>query len=178
MTRDHVILVDQSDQEIGKIEKLQAHKEGLLHRAFSVFIFNDEGELLLQQRAEDKYHGATLWTNTCCSHPQINEDLTTSALERLSYEMGFRCELKKIFSFIYKADVENELVEHEYDHVFIGLYNDDPKPNPLEVSAYKWANIETLRADVHAQPENYTIWFRNIWERVLQHQTLLITNRA
>jgi isopentenyl-diphosphate delta-isomerase len=170
MTRDHVILVNQFDEQVGTMEKIKAHQQGLLHRAFSIFIFNEEGKLLLQQRADGKYHGAGLWTNTCCSHPQDKENLLESALERLNYEMGFKCDLQKIFSFIYQAPVENNLIEHEFDHVFIGFYNQDPIPNPLEVKSYAWADIHWIRNDVKLHPEKYTIWFRTIWERVLEHQ--------
>lgn len=169
MNRDHVILVNQFDEQIGTMEKIKAHQEGRLHRAFSIFIFNDEGKLLLQQRAGNKYHGAALWTNTCCSHPQLGDNLMESALERLSYEMGFSCDLQKIFSFLYKAPVENCLIEHEFDHVFIGYYNQDPSPNPSEVNHYEWAEIDWIREDVKQYPEKYTIWFRSIWERVIEH---------
>jgi len=120
MERNNVVLVDENDNAIGEMEKLTAHKQGQLHRAFSVFIFNDKGELLLQQRASHKYHGAGLWTNTCCSHPQSGEDVGSSAQERLNYEMGLKCDLKFVDSFIYNEQVENNLIEHELNYVFIG----------------------------------------------------------
>lgn len=167
MERNEVVLVDEQDNPLGVIEKLAAHEKGLLHRAFSIFLFNENGELLLQQRAENKYHGAGLWTNACCSHPQWNEDIKVAAIERLAYEMGMTCELDYVFSFIYHTAVENDLIEHEYDHVFVGYTNTNPTPNPAEVQNYKWVNPESLLLDIHENPANYTFWFRSAINEVL-----------
>lgn len=164
MNRNQVILVDKDDNQIGVCEKLKAHEKALLHRAFSVFLFNDKNELLLQQRAASKYHSALLWTNTVCSHPQPNEDLKESAKKRLIEEMGIETQIKKIFSFIYKSDYDNGLSEHEYDHVFIGRYNSIPKPNPEEVMNYKWINLNELLEDIKSFPKKYTSWFKIIME--------------
>ena len=160
MDRNNVVLVDKNDNAIGVMEKLVAHEQGELHRAFSVFIFNDKGELLLQQRANHKYHGAGLWTNTCCSHPQWGEDVGASARERLNYEMGLKCSLKLVYSFIYHAAVENNLTEHELDYVFIGFSNAQPIINSDEVRSYKWVSIKEVLEDIENIPTNYTVWFK------------------
>lgn len=160
MDRNNVVLVDKNDNAIGVMEKLVAHEQGELHRAFSVFIFNDKGELLLQQRANHKYHGAGLWTNTCCSHPQWGEDVGASAMERLNYEMGLKCSLKLVYSFIYHAAVENNLTEHELDYVFIGFSNAQPIINSDEVRSYKWVSIKEVLKDIENIPTNYTVWFK------------------
>ena len=157
----HVILVNETDQAIGTEEKLKAHKEGLLHRAFSIFTFNDNGELLIQQRAKTKYHSGEKWANTCCSHPITKEDFITEAKQRLQEEMGFDCELKEIFSFIYKARV-GDLIENELDHVFIGKYNNSPKPNPEEVQDFRWTTLENLETDMKQNPDEYAYWFKHI----------------
>ncbi|RYG54060.1 MAG: isopentenyl-diphosphate Delta-isomerase [Chitinophagaceae bacterium] len=167
MNREKVVLVNEKDTVIGEMEKLAAHEQGKLHRAFSVFIFNENGFLLLQQRANDKYHGAGLWTNTCCSHPGLNEGVKESAIERLEYEMGIKCELEFLFSFIYRSEVENNLIEHEYDHVYCGVTDMHPYPNALEVQAWKWAKPETILNDLNENPGNYTVWFKKIFERVM-----------
>jgi len=153
-----VILVDREDNEIGKEEKIKAHELGKLHRAFSIFIFNDKKQLMLQRRA-NKYHSGGLWSNTCCSHPRPNKDLKEEAKKRLQEEMGFTTELKEMFSFIYKAPV-NGLIEHEYDHVFFGNYNDNPKPNKLEVSDWKWLSLKDLEKYTRENPDDYTIWLK------------------
>lgn len=158
--RNEVVLVDEFDNDLGVMEKLAAHIEGKLHRAFSVFIFNDKGELLLQQRAREKYHGGGLWTNTCCSHPQLNEDVKESALERLYFEMGIQCDLEFEYQFIYKAEVENNLVEHELDYVYIGYSNAIPKFNPAEVQQYKWETVPHILKDIERNPNLYTAWFK------------------
>lgn len=158
--RNEVVLVDEFDNDLGVMEKLAAHIEGKLHRAFSVFIFNDKGELLLQQRAREKYHGGGLWTNTCCSHPQLNEDVKESALERLYFEMGIQCDLEFEYQFIYKAEVENNLVEHELDYVYIGYSNAIPKFNPAEVQQYKWETVPYILKDIERNPNLYTAWFK------------------
>ena len=168
MDRNHVVLVDESDQQLGQMDKLLAHKKGLLHRAFSIFIFNNRGDLLLQQRALDKYHGGGLWTNTCCSHPQIGEDVLDSAQERLFFEMGISCELSHSFSFIYHAKVENNLIEHEYDHVFIGFTNTDPILNPSEAADFKWWSVEQIATDISVHPTRYTYWFKAALPQVIQ----------
>ena len=166
--RNKVVLVDEDDQALGEMEKLAAHKEGVLHRAFSVFIFNPQGELLMQQRAADKYHGAGLWANTCCSHPQPGEDVLASAQERLQYEMGLRCKLEFSHAFIYRAEVENNLIEHELDHVFVGYSDQVPHFNPKEVQDYKWTAVPDILQNMEAHPERYTSWFQIALPRVLE----------
>ncbi len=166
---EKVILVDQDDNKIGLMEKLEAHKKGVLHRAFSVFIFNDDNELLLQRRALDKYHSGGLWTNTCCSHPRDGEDLIDAGMRRLLEEMKFTCDIAPVFSFIYKAKLDNELTEHEFDHVLIGRYNSSPNPNPNEVCDWKFVDLSVLEQDLIDFPEKYTIWFRQVFDRVKKH---------
>ncbi len=169
MGLEYVILVNENDQEIGKMEKQEAHEKGLLHRAFSVFIFNDQKELLLQQRALTKYHSAGLWTNTCCSHPRVNETIVQAAHRRLQEEMGFDCFLEVKTSFIYKADFDNGLTEHEFDHVLVGNFNGEVIINPTEVASYKWVAIDWLKQDMMKNPNNYTAWFTIISENFWQH---------
>lgn len=169
MERNHVVLVDKADKVIGKMEKMKAHREGLLHRAFSIFIFNDAGNLLLQQRASHKYHGAGLWTNTCCSHPQWDEEVLPSAVERLKFEMGIDCELEFVYSFIYRARVENNLIEHELDHVFVGYSNEQPVCNLAEVQAFKWMDVDELIVDVEKNKNLYTVWFQQALPTLLQY---------
>lgn len=160
MERNKVILVDIKDNVIKEMDKLEAHIIGELHRAFSIFIFNDKEELLLQQRATNKYHGAGLWTNTCCSHAQLGEDVKISALERLNYEMGIECDLKLVYSFIYNEQVENNLIEHELDYVFIGYSNQTPILNKDETQNYCWMNVEAILSDINNNPSDYTVWFK------------------
>jgi isopentenyl-diphosphate delta-isomerase len=167
--KEMVILVDENDNEIGVEEKLEAHIAGLLHRAFSIFCVNSEGEMLLQKRARGKYHSGGLWTNTCCSHPEPGETLDHAVHRRLFEEMGFDCELKKAFHFTYKASLDNGLTEHEYDHVFIGEFDGEPKPNIEEVEAWKFISIDELREDLGHTPEAYTFWFRVSLEKVIEH---------
>lgn len=167
--KEFVVLVDQDDQKLGLMEKQQAHVAGLLHRAFSVFVFNSNGELMIQQRAASKYHSPTLWTNTCCSHPRDNETYEQAAHRRLQEEMGFDCDLEFKFSFIYKAHLDNNLTEHELDHVFIGTYNDEPKLNPEEVMAYRWVDLMDLKKDIEKNPQNYTAWFKIIFEHYVSY---------
>ena len=162
-----MILVDTNDNPIGVMSKMETHQKGLLHRAFSIFVFNKKGELLLQQRAEVKYHSPLLWTNTCCSHPRIGEKTIEAAHRRLVEEMGFDCSLAEKFSFIYKSKLENNLWEHEYDHVFVGNYNKTPEVNPDEVNDYKWVDMNFLKSDIIQNKQNYTIWFRIIFEKYL-----------
>ena len=156
----HVILVDENDNELGTMEKMEAHEKALLHRAFSIFIFNRQGELLLQRRAWDKYHSPGLWTNTCCSHPFPGESVEVAAQRRLKEEMGFDTSLQKVFAFIYKASFDNGLTEHEYDHVFIGTYDGTPEPNPAEVCEYTYRSIESIEHHLSGNPAAYTAWFR------------------
>jgi isopentenyl-diphosphate Delta-isomerase len=161
-----VILVDKKDKEIGTMEKIEAHKKGLLHRAFSIFVFNSDNELLLQKRADSKYHSPGLWTNTCCSHPTPNSTIEKDIHERLKDEMGFDCELKKSFTFIYRAEFDNGLTENEFDHVFIGHYENNPKPNEKEVSDYKWLSLDKLKKDIIDNPNIYTYWLKKIIDRI------------
>ncbi|MBF0596599.1 isopentenyl-diphosphate Delta-isomerase [Faecalibacter rhinopitheci] len=166
---EFVVLVDHQDQELGLMEKQQAHVAGLLHRAFSVFVFNSKGELMLQQRAATKYHSPTLWTNTCCSHPRENETYLDAAHRRLQEEMGFNCELFHKFHFIYKANLDNGLTEHELDHVFIGIYDEEPILNKHEVMAYRWVEMDDLKKDIEKNPHNYTAWFKIIFDQYISH---------
>lgn len=163
---DKVILVDQDDVPIGEMDKLQAHKEGRLHRAFSVFVFNSEGELLLQKRAGSKYHSAGLWTNTCCSHPRPGEELSAAAKRRLMEEVGLECEVVWAFSFIYKVEFSNGLYEHELDHVLLGWCNDLPNLNPEEASEWKYMSFDEIRKDIKDNPSSYTEWLKIIIEKI------------
>ena len=158
--KNEIILVDEKDNEIGTGEKMTVHKEGKLHRAFSVFIFNSKNELMLQKRAKDKYHSPGLWTNTCCSHPKPGEKTIDAAGRRLKEEMGFNCDLQEAFSFIYKAKFGNGLSEHEYDHVFIGKFDGNPKPDKNEAGDWKWISILELENDMKRNPDNYTYWLK------------------
>lgn len=160
--KEEVILVNTEDKEIGLMEKMQAHRGAKLHRAFSVFLLNDKGELLLQQRALDKYHCGGMWTNTCCSHPRAGETLQDAVNRRLQEEMGIACETKWVYSFIYKADVGKGLFEHEFDHVFFGQFSGTPQPNEKEVSNWQYVALEDLKNDIEANPDRYTPWFKII----------------
>jgi len=162
---ERVILVNENDEQIGTMPKLEAHEKGVLHRAFSVFIFNEKNELMLQQRAASKYHSPLLWTNTCCSHQREGESNIKAGKRRLSEEMGFVTELKDVVSFIYKAPFDNGLTEHEYDHVLVGYYNGKPLLNKDEVESYKWMTIEAAKADINKHPEIYTEWFKIIFDK-------------
>jgi len=164
---EFVVLVNEKDEQLGLMEKQQAHVAGLLHRAFSVFVFNSKGELLLQQRAEEKYHSPLLWTNTCCSHPRENETYEQAAHRRLMEEMGFDCELEEKFHFIYKAKLGENLFEHELDYVFTGFYEGEIKINNEEVQNFKWISMDELMSDINSNPEKYTIWFRIIFDEYL-----------
>ena len=157
---DYVILVDENNNQIGLEEKILAHKKNLLHRAFSIFIFNDSFEILLQKRAPNKYHSGNLWTNTCCSHPLENLSLVESAKKRLIEEMGIKANLKEVFSFIYQAEFGNGLSEHEYDHVLFGISNNKPILNPDEAIDYKWIKISDLKAQIEKNPGNFTVWLQ------------------
>lgn len=162
-----VILVDENDTPVGIMPKLQAHEQGALHRAFSVFIFNSNGELLLQKRADCKYHSPGLWTNTCCSHPAPGQDITEAARGRLWLEMGIRADLKYILKFRYESAFDNRLTEHEIDHIFIGTSDDVPAIHPEEVSAFKYMPLADIARDIASFPEKYTSWFRIIWKHYL-----------
>lgn len=166
--KEFVILVDEQDQEIGLMEKMEAHEKGVLHRAFSVFVFNDQGQFLLQQRAFSKYHSGGLWTNTCCSHPRKGETVLEAATRRLQEEMGFIVPLEAQFSFIYFRELDNDLIEHELDHVVFGKFNGIPAINADEVASYKYVDKEVLIADMKANPTNYTEWFKICFEEVLK----------
>lgn len=161
-----VVLVDRQNRKIGVEEKLVAHKKGLLHRAISIFIFNSKGELLLQQRAKNKYHSAGLWSNTVCSHPAPGESFAHAAHRRLEEEMGFDCKLKKLYCFIYQTEFDNGLSENEYDCVFVGEFNGQPKPNPVEVAAYRWQNLDDLKQDILKHGDIYTFWLKLALEQV------------
>ncbi len=163
---EKVVLVDKKDNPVGTMEKMEAHKKGLLHRAFSVFVFNDKNELMLQQRALGKYHSPGLWSNTCCSHPGPDEDVLDAGHRRLVEEMGFDCELDEVFGFIYHASLDKGMIEHEFDHVLIGTFNGIPKINRDEVENWKWINIDDLSVDIIENSQNYTVWFRIVYERV------------
>ena len=164
MEEEKVILVNELDEQIGLMPKLEAHQKAVLHRAFSVFILNDKKEIMLQQRAQHKYHSPLLWTNTCCSHQREGETNIQAGNRRLFEEMGFRTEIKELFHFIYKAPFDNGLTEHELDHVMVGYYNDAPQINPEEVQDWKWMKIEDVKNDMLIHHESYTVWFKIIFD--------------
>jgi isopentenyl-diphosphate Delta-isomerase len=166
LAMEQVILVNEQDHPIGLMEKMEVHEKAILHRAFSVFIFNHQGELLLQQRAFSKYHSAGLWTNTCCSHPRPNEKTEDAASRRLLEEMGFTTPLEKIFDFIYTANFDNGLTEHEFDHVFIGFYEGSIKPDPTEVSSFIYSSFALIDTALIATPDIYTEWFKIAYPKV------------
>jgi isopentenyl-diphosphate delta-isomerase len=165
---EQVILVDVDDCEIGVMEKMEAHKQAVLHRAFSVFLFNPQGKMLLQQRALTKYHSAGLWTNTCCSHPRPGEKLDDAVTRRLMEEMGITAKVSKAFDFIYQAELPDHLNEHEFDHVFIGNYDDEVRPNHLEVANFVYQSIEEVAANLQSHPEKYTVWFKIAFPKVVE----------
>lgn len=169
MKEEKVILVNDKDEPIGLMEKMEAHEKGLLHRAFSVFVFNDRNELMLQQRAAHKYHSPFLWTNTCCSHQREGESNIEAGKRRLMEEMGFSCDLEDTISFIYKAPFDNGLTEHEFDHILIGHYNEAPQLNPDEVMDWKWMTLKEVHADIASHPEKYTAWFKIIFDKFYEH---------
>ena len=166
---EYVVLVDEGDRQLGIMEKMAAHIVPRLHRAFSIFIFNSKGEMLLQQRAFSKYHSPGLWTNTCCSHPRNGESLETATSRRLMEEMGMRCDLHEVFTFIYKAPVGLGLIEHEYDHVFFGQSDNLPSINPDEVASYKYMSLDAIAMDMKTHPEAYTEWFKISFEEIVRH---------
>ncbi|MBC7000412.1 isopentenyl-diphosphate Delta-isomerase [Cytophaga sp. FL35] len=172
MKEEQVILVDPNDEPIGTMGKMEAHEKALLHRAFSVFVMNQKGETMLQQRAAHKYHSPLLWTNTCCSHQRVGESNIEAGKRRLQEEMGFKTDLKELFSFTYKAAFDNGLTEHEFDHVMIGEFEGNPEINPDEVAAWKWMKPSDVKKDIEANPDQYTEWFKIIFEKFYSHITL------
>ncbi len=156
---EDIILVDETDNPVGTMEKIEAHQKALLHRAFSVFIFNTKGEMLLQRRAAGKYHSPGLWTNACCSHPRPGEDTHAAALRRLGEELGFTTDLEKLFTFTYRTEFDNGLTEFEFDHVFVGLYDGVIHPDAGEVSDYCYRPMEEIRSELRSSPQQYTSWF-------------------
>lgn len=169
MAEEKVILVNEKDEQIGTMEKIEAHEKALLHRAFSVFVFNDKKELMIQQRALSKYHSPGLWTNTCCSHQRVGESNIEAGKRRLQEEMGFTTDLKDTISFIYKAPFDNGLTEHEYDHILVGSFEGTPNLNPDEVAAWKWMSLEDIEKDMQENPGIYTEWFKIIFEKYYSH---------
>ena len=169
MTEEQVILVNENDEQIGLMPKQEAHENAVLHRAFSVFIFNEHNELMLQQRALHKYHSPGLWTNTCCSHQRDGESSLDAGERRLQEEMGFTSELKETTSFIYKAPFENGLTEYEFDHILVGNYNEEPKINTEEVASWKWMPMKAIQDDIKDNPENYTAWFKIIFKKFYKY---------
>lgn len=166
---EKVVLVNELDEELGTMEKMQAHSLGLLHRAFSVFVFNEKNELLIQQRAKSKYHSGGLWSNTCCSHPRQGERVARAAERRLIEEMGFTTSLSKQFDFIYRKKLDKGLYEHEFDHVFVGKYEGYIKVNPAEVEAFKYVDVQQLIIDIQKSPDNYTEWFKISLPKVISN---------
>ncbi len=169
MIEEQVILVNEKDEQIGLMPKQEAHEKAVLHRAFSVFVFNDSNELMLQQRALNKYHSPGLWTNTCCSHQRNGEGNIEAGKRRLQEEMGFVTELSETTSFIYKAPFENGLTEYEYDHILVGKFNDKPIINLEEVASWKWMLLEDVKNDMVSNPNNYTAWFKIIFDNFYKH---------
>jgi isopentenyl-diphosphate delta-isomerase len=168
IAEEKVVLVNERDEMIGVENKTQAHLLGALHRAFSVFILNADGQLLLQKRAQTKYHSKGLWSNTCCGHPRPGESIERASQRRLWEEMGFDSDLRKLFDFIYRANVDEGLIEYEYDHILLGWFDGTPQPDPNEIAEWKWADLRTLSADIEAHPESYTYWFRISFNRFLR----------
>jgi isopentenyl-diphosphate delta-isomerase len=166
MNEEYVVLVDVQDKELGTMEKMQAHLEGKLHRAVSVLIFNSQKQMLLQKRADSKYHSAGLWTNTCCSHPRKGETPMDAATRRLYEEMGINCKLLSAFNFIYAVKLDKGLTEHEFDYVFAGICDDVPLPDPTEVSEYKYLKMDTIEAEIKQNPGQFTEWFKIIWKKI------------
>ena len=169
---EYVILVDEDDHPIGQMEKQAAHVTPHLHRAFSIFIFNSKGELLMQQRALSKYHSPGLWTNTCCSHPRACETLAEATSRRLMEEMGMACEMHEVYTFLYKAPVGEGLTEHEFDHVWIGQSDDMPQINREEVESWKYMSLKELSEDIQEHPEHYTEWFKITFEEMTHHASI------
>jgi isopentenyl-diphosphate delta-isomerase len=175
---EEVILVDESDQPLGTMEKMEAHRRAVLHRAFSVFIFNSRGEMLLQQRAPEKYHSAGLWTNACCSHPRPGEDTRDAAVRRLREELGFTTSLEKLFDFTYRSEYDNGLTEFEFDHVFIGMYDQEIFPDKKEASDYCFQSPGEIAAALRATPEKFTSWFHLAFPLVNDRICILPTRKG
>lgn len=167
--REKVILVNKKNKTIGAEEKIKAHLTGKLHRAFSVLLFNKKGETLIQKRAESKYHSPGFWTNTCCSHPRLREEVGLAAKRRLKEEMGISCELEEAFSFIYRAKLD-DLIEHEFDHVFFGRFDGKPKPDKKEVADWRWIKLADLKADIKKNHQKYTPWFKIIIKKIIKQE--------
>lgn len=165
---EEVVLVDEHDRPVGRGEKIETHLRPRLHRAFSVFVFDSSGRLLLQKRSKAKYHSGGLWSNTCCSHPRPGEPTETAARRRLIEEMGFDCEVTKVFDFVYYAELDNNFFEHEYDHVFAGRYDGSPSPDPREVEDWKWVEVQALAKDLRANPHLYSYWLRASFDELLR----------
>lgn len=166
---DLVILVDDFDHEIGFQDKLTVHQQGLLHRAFSVFVFNSNNQLILQQRSDNKYHSPSLWTNTCCSHPKPQEKTKEACKRRLIEEMGISCELNFCFSFVYQCKFSNGLTEHEIDHIYIGFSDDSPKINPKEVKDWKYISLSDLEKEIEYNPEKFTEWLKICFSKLTDY---------
>ena len=171
-----LILVDENDRPTGSMEKMEVHQKALLHRAFSIFIFNGKGDMLLHQRAANKYHSAGLWTNACCSHPIKGQQTIEAATKRLQEEMGFTVPLEKAFDFIYKAALDNGLTEHEYDHVFIGTYDGDIQPDEDEVKDFCFVSMNEIRASIQSHPQKYTAWFKIAFPKVEDYLASMQSN--
>jgi isopentenyl-diphosphate delta-isomerase len=171
MPDEYVVLVNEQDQVLGQLEKIEAHELGLLHRAFSVLLLNDRGELLLQQRAAHKYHSPLLWTNTCCSHQRPNETTLMAAERRLKEEMGMSAPMQTAFKFQYKATLDQGLTEHELDHVLFGYTNQDPNINPEEVAAFRWISMAQLLQELQSKRDSFTIWFQILLDQHLEKIT-------
>jgi isopentenyl-diphosphate delta-isomerase len=165
---ERVVLVNEKDKAIGIEDKTRAHLLGVLHRAFSLFVINSAGHLLVQRRALTKYHSRGLWSNTCCGHPRPDEAIDKASRRRLSEEMGFESNLREVFCFVYRAQLEDGLIENEYDHVLVGSFEGVPRPDPSEISEWKWIDLQRLRMDIKEHPEKYTYWFRFSFDRFLQ----------
>jgi len=168
MSEERVVLVNTADIEVGTAPKLQAHRTGALHRAISVFVFDSGGKMLLQRRAEGKYHSGGLWSNTCCSHPRPGESVAAAARRRLREEMGMDCELEPSFTFVYRADLDGGLTEHELDHVFVGTTDDSPEPDPDEVGGWRWAEPREVAQEMETAPERFTAWFPIAFRALLE----------
>lgn len=176
---NEVILVNERDEPVGRMEKLEAHRRAVLHRAFSVFIFNSKGEMLLQQRAVSKYHSGGLWTNACCSHPSPGEETGMAAIRRLKQEMGFAAPVQKIFDFTYKSEFDNGLTEYEFDHVFAGIYEGIIQPDPMEVQDYRYLSLNEIEHSLTTEPSLYTAWFHIAFPKVKQwaEKNVLVTQK-
>ncbi|MER3427539.1 MAG: isopentenyl-diphosphate delta-isomerase [Pyrinomonas sp.] len=176
--REEVILVNEMDEAIGTGEKHETHLHGRMHRAFSIFVFNSRGDLLLQRRAPNKYHSAGLWSNTCCGHPRPHETVEQAAHRRLREEMGFDCELHPVFAFVYRTELDNQMIEHEYDHVLVGSFDGTPAPDNGEVSEWRWVNAQQLVREISRHPERYTYWLRALSDRLKEWQDRALDGKA